>query len=83
MKKSLRLVLSGFVLLILTVNLGAYSNAVYDTAQCISTFEGQSSFVCRIGGSSAATIVLQGLFFTGLVLIVIGAVQYFKKRKTL
>lgn len=81
MNKSLGLVLSGLILLVLSAGLGIYSNAIHDSAQCISTFEGQNSFVCRVGRSSTSTVVLQGLFFIGLIFIVIGAVQYLRNRR--
>ncbi|MBP7807177.1 hypothetical protein KA047_01635 [Candidatus Saccharibacteria bacterium] len=81
MKKPLLLFVAGLILLVLPAFLVIHGNAVYNTAQCIATFEGQNSLVCSVGGSSTLANAFLGLSFIGLVLIVVAPVQYFRSRK--
>lgn len=79
--KKLLLITLGIILTILPVGLVVHGNAVYNTSQCIATFDGQNSLVCRVGGSSALAIAFLGLSFMGLLLIAAVTLQYLRSRK--
>jgi hypothetical protein len=83
MSKTLKILLTGLALLLFSAGFGIYSNAAYDSAQCISTFEGQNSLICKVGGSSVATSVLQVIFIIGLLLLVISVKRHYQKKNKL
>lgn len=80
MKKPQLLAVSGYILFIIPAGLFIYSNSAHDTARCITTFEGQNSLVCRMGGSSNASSVLLGVSLIGIGIMAAGAVNHVRKK---
>lgn len=79
MRKSLLLGLIGLAFLVMPAGIVIYGHSVYNTAQCIASFEGQESLICRTGGSSRLSALFLCLSLMGVVLLVIGFIEYFRR----
>lgn len=81
MTQRLRLLaLLGYFLFIIPAGFFIYAKATYNNPKCITTFEGQDSLICKVGGSSNVSFILLGLSSIGLIFAAAMTVKYLRTK---
>lgn len=78
MKKTIALILVGIGLLLLFPCRVFLHRTLYFSAQCIASFEGQDSLICKASGSSMVGLLCLGLSLIGLIIIILGITGHFR-----